>query len=1294
MIVRLKNITFRFILFCYLLLSVLSVFNCNMRDGDILGMREPDETLISILADSYWSDFNFFDSTGTIHCSVAVSFSNYTYTLKVGYHPDSLSESYTSEYPDFTMYGVKIFKPIYFQLTVITMTGDSLTDTGSIITPQGFPPRMVENFEASSDYSGVYLQWQASQAASEYIIYRKETTGNIYDSIGVTEVANYYDSLQSFARYNYTIKARNKFGSSRSAASVTGYKIIDLAPPSYLVASKGKFYNLISLSWRPNPSAKSVCIFRADSEKGPYTEIASAISDSFYVDTVNTFNFYYYKVSSQDQTGGCGPASAYDSGFASGILEPPEISDITEGYYEDKIFIYWNSVNQALAYRVYRSKDINGEYTAIATTSDTFYVDYVNSTRNFYYEISAISPDSLEGPRSLSKAGYVTRFDPPELNVNRDSKSCISLYWDTIQGASHYKIYRTNHLDSQAILIDSTQNNSYCDPVSSGNIWIYMITAVKQHGVESRFSNAIVAESPSLKEPENLTASQRTFQAYVELSWSPVPGATGYHLYRSTPNSSSVLISSRIIDTFYIDSSAADTNYYRVCAMDSSGAEGYFSELVTGYPAALDKVKNLTGSVDIPHALQLSWDPVIVADSYIVYRSNTALSGPYLPVDTVYEPIYTDSTRTSGYYTVAVKYRTRTGIKAEPVLAKKLEPPSGLHIQIDNNQLKLRWNLAMGASSYNVYKSTDSVHFVLLKNVIDDFYYDSSISEGKNYYRVKSVSINGETSNYSSANFRYRNGVQNLTVTAVSDSIKLQWSKVPDALNYQVIYSDAQGFTFHSNEITDTFANFTFTQSGTYYFRIKVNVIGYTTPLSDIKSGQVIARPLQPNLIEAQNQTGSVVLRWSANPEGEVATGYVIYRSTASNGELFAIDTISDTVYTDTPPKVNTYYYYRIAGINQSGVGALSTYLFARALPISSPQIQSISYYLYSTHVAISWLIVNGAEKYIIGRAANNYSPLTIIGTCSDTFYNDSTAPLPVISQYAVAAIKGTDTSSWSSLEGGARLPSPTNLNAISNQLYITLTWSSIGNAPKFYIYRSLSNNGPFLKIDSTTIGQYIDYVQSGNTYYYRVSSVNLNESELSSEIVSAKLKIPSPPSSIRATEGTYEDSILVSWVASYGARQYALYRSSDSLFNNPILITTTTETIFLDPVSSDSFYYYKVKAINFAGESVLSSSTTLGYRIPSRVPLPPINLNSSNTSEYIMLNWTAPDFQEVPFMGFIVHRADSQNGSYAVLDSTNNTWYYDYAEKSYPHQYYYYVTSYNRRGEGAPSDTISDSRR
>jgi fibronectin type 3 domain-containing protein len=58
------------------------------------------------------------------------------------------------------------------------------------------------------------------------------------------------------------------------------------------------------------------------------------------------------------------------------------------------------------------------------------------------------------------------------------------------------------------------------------------------------------------------------------------------------------------------------------------------------------------------------------------------------------------------------------------------------------------------------------------------------------------------------------------------------------------------------------------------------------------------------------------------------------------------------------------------------------------------------------------------------------------------------------------------------------------------------------------------------------------------------------------------------------------------------------------------------------------------------------------------------------------------------------IHRAESEAGPFAVIDSVTSTSYYDYVSKTFPDKYWYFVTSRNAAGESAPSDTLSGSRR
>ncbi|TQI65401.1 hypothetical protein [Clostridium sp. KNHs216] len=87
--------------------------------------------------------------------------------------------------------------------------------------------------------------------------------------------------------------------------------------------------------------------------------------------------------------------------------------------------------------------------------------------------------------------------------------------------------------------------------------------------------------------PTTLTATAGDKQ--VSLSWSPVAGATGYNIYRSTTSGSNYTkIASDVISTTYTDTGLTNgvTYYYYVTAIDSSGVESQPSNGASATPAA------------------------------------------------------------------------------------------------------------------------------------------------------------------------------------------------------------------------------------------------------------------------------------------------------------------------------------------------------------------------------------------------------------------------------------------------------------------------------------------------------------------------------------------------------------------------------------------------------------------------------------------------------------------------------------------------------------------------------------
>lgn len=1270
-----------------LFLSTFLAFQCSTRDGDILSIHESSPYVSGLLKpDSKWNTFNFKDSTGSILCSITIDFDYFI--LYTGNSKDSLRKSSFDTASIISMGNLKMGKSIYYRLQINTRSGDSLIDTGSIKAPSGIPPSRPKILKATGNLSGILILWEPGNVITDYNIYRSEYADSGFIKIGETNGTGFFDSLSSFNIYWYAIAAKNQFGEGRCSEPISASKIIDLDAPVMLKASKGTYYHAIKVTWKPNIDAIRYNVYRADSVNGQYNLVSNGIKDSSYLDSVKTYSFFFYKVSSLDEDGRSGPLSSYDSGFSKIFIDPPVISDISEGAYDSSIYIYWNSVQPGISYGVYRSED-RKNYEQIGTTTDTFFVDIVRSSNFYYYEISSISPDSNEGIRSLPEVGYVRQLSIPQNLKILDNPYCIMLSWDSVGIADHYNIYRANDTDSPFTFLGTSETTHYCDQVLPGSIWYYEVSIVNKSGIESRHSNIAHGQGPRLIYPETITASQGTFQAYVAITWKSVPGATGYHLIRETPSSGYALVAPKIMDTLYFDSTASNVNYYRVCAIDSSGSEGVFSSVVTGYPAPLDTIDSIIGSTDIPNATKISWNTVLVADKYLVYRSLTE-NGLYIVNDTVNTTHFRDTTINAAYYKIAALYKSRVGKSSRSVFSAALQPPSNLSYLPENKCIRLSWNKSNGAISYNIYRSNDDINFKLLKNVTG-FSYNDSVSDGIYYYGVSSVSLNGETSLSPSISVDYKKGISNLTVKAVSDTAKLNWSYSSTASLYQIYASSDPDSGYSLQHTTqDTFYNIAFTISGTYYFKIRSLVNDNVTSFSEVKSCAVTARPLAPIMISVQSEYARIELKWKNNISGEPASSFIIYRSSNYSSGYIAIDTVTSTTYSETPPVSGFTYYYKIAGMNKSGIGEQSDYLYGIALPLPAPQLLTASDNIYGTHISLTWSKVNEAESYIIARTTSSSSQ-TIIDTCSDTVYNDSTAEAGRIYTYYVASQKDSESSSWV-ISDGSRLPPP-NIYAYNNYEHITLSWSLVANALKYYIYRSNSSAGPYVKIDSCTGSTYNDSVSRSGYFYYKMSSMNLTESEMNLNPVNARLIMPPAPISISASKGDYEDSVLVSWRMAVGANRYGLYRSTNTEFNMPILVATISDTFFYDHVSPDSFYYYRVKGINNAGESVLSTSQAMGFSIPSEAPGPVSSFSISNYSDFIETSWNTPDFYETPFKGFLIYRSESESGPFALVDTTEGTSYVDEVEKTFPSRYWYYVKSYNLRGESEPSVILSGVR-
>lgn len=174
-----------------------------------------------------------------------------------------------------------------------------------------------------------------------------------------------------------------------------------------------------------------------------------------------------------------------------------------------------------------------------------------------------------------------------------------------------------------------------------------------------------------------------------------------------------------------------------------------------------------------------------------------------------------------------------------------------------------------------------------------------------------------------------------------------------------------------------------------------------------------------------------------------------------------------------------------------------------------------------------------------------------------------------------------------------------------SNQVY--LTWSGVTNAGGYNIKRSTISGGGYTGIASNVpAAAWCDPTAAANsTYYYVVSALNgggESTNSIPAGVATPNPSVPAAPIGLTAAPGTSQ--IALNWSATIGAASYNVYRSTN--YGGPYArIATGVVATFADTgVTTNTWYFYVVRAVNGVGEGASSAQVTaaLGNKLAGTV--------------------------------------------------------------------------------------------
>ena len=340
----------------------------------------------------------------------------------------------------------------------------------------------------------------------------------------------------------------------------------------------------------------------------------------------------------------------------------------------------------------------------------------------------------------------------------------------------------------------------------------------------------------------------------------------------------------------------------------------------------------------------------------------------------------------------------------------------------------------------------------------------------------------------------------------------------------------------------------------------------------------------------------------------------------------------------------------------------------------------------------LTWNAVPGATSYKVYRATSKSGTYSLLGTVTTTSYTNTGAKEGTTYYYKVKAANGAGESAYSNVVSGKVVVTPKPAAPVVKIGHSAasgkpmLTWNAVSGATSYKVYRATSQNGTYSLLGTVTATSYTNTgAKAGTTYYYRVKACNDAGLSPYSNIVSGKVKSVTPKPSapvVKIGNSASSGKPMLTWNAVSGATSYKVYRATSKSGTYSLLGTVTATSYTNTGAKAGTTYWYKVKAVNSAGESAYSNI------VSGRATVTTLTMGHSASSGKPQLTWKAVSGAA----SYKVYRATAKNGAYSVINTTKALTYTNVGA-ALGTTYYYKVEALNAAGKSMGFSAIVEGK-
>ncbi|MDR1802710.1 MAG: fibronectin type III domain-containing protein [Treponema sp.] len=277
-----------------------------------------------------------------------------------------------------------------------------------------------------------------------------------------------------------------------------------------------------------------------------------------------------------------------------------------------------------------------------------------------------------------------------------------------------------------------------------------------------------------------------------------------------------------------------------------------------------------------------------------------------------------------------------------------------------------------------------------------------------------------------------------------------------------------------------------------------------------------------------------------------------------------------------------------------------------------------------------------------------------------------------------------------------SRVPgTPTGVRAARNPAGSTdvrVSWNAVSGATSYRVYYSTTDSGDGnMEGEPTTTSFTSVNNVTNSTHYFRVSAVNsAGEGAPSPWVMVGPVyasNIPAPTGVTAARTPAGSTDVRVSWNAVRGATSYRVYWSGNASGDGAMEGEPTTTSFTSVSNNTDSTHYFRVSAVNSAGEGAPSSWVSVGPVIASSIPAPTgvTAVRTPAGSTDVRVSWNAVRGAT----GYRVYWSSTNSGD-GDMEGEPTTTSFTSTGNDTDSTHYFRVSAVDRAGEGAPSPWVS----